>query len=289
MTNLKEETLEQLSKLEWETTDCFSSYYQDGTKPDERLLTLNQLITAYHSTKSRLIQFDVKPTLVASLEVQIFQTDDRLKKDPLIHEIQGDNFLIGGRHRIWAIVSAFNAVAAYANLDKEVLYRQLIRVDTVIKNNFINFEDDILADNDTRRMLKAEKVGIKSQKLGANPSHPISFIETAFDNYQSPDALSNTCAQYFVWEYNASTISTQTRQDIGKVLSIHILFGNQRRTKKTRLLVTNPEEFKFQADLLWSAVMRLVASRVAAGKRIVAREAKEIAKEAIENIGGPSV
>lgn len=274
---LDDETLNLLLEIEWtEEQRCFYSYYQDGSKSFEEFRTFNQLSLAYQNTKSRITQFNLNHNLVAKLIKDIFKDDKRLKRDILIHVIDGKDYLIGGRHRLFAIKNVFDTIIKELKLDEYFLYEQSIRVDIFLKNDYSTFEDDIIADNDSRTMPKAERIGVKSQKYGADPNRPISFVETALDNFSSASALKEHAAQYFVWQFKDSGIPQQARQDIGKRLAQYIFFGHQTITKATKLEITDANEFAQKADALWTEVLA-----VTAGEKVVARQAVVKAKEAI--------
>lgn len=276
MLNLEE--IESLLSLNWSgDRRTFTRRYQDGKVPEGEYLTFNEVRQAYRNTCSLVGQAELSTPRVVNLAEAIFRIDRRLIEDLTIHQIEGKYYLVGGRHRLFAVLNVFGEMAEHSEgVSVDTLCEQFVRVRFIIKPNLSNLIDDVRANNGSRNLLKAEELGYKAQREGALAKDPLSFVKPVLKEGDGSAEMTDNAGLYFVWAFKKSKLSDKQRHLVGKVLAKYILFGKMRLSSNSQLVVTTTSEFDVIAKELWAEVEDIVADR-----DILAKQAQQVALDAI--------
>lgn len=267
----------------WMTDDySFVRGFQPYAQPTDNFLTLAQLKDAQEKSALICSQNDLVTKSVDILAEAIFKIDGQLFEDikvgksNAVDAVEDDFFLIGGRHRLKAILSTLTSVG---NLLNTSLLGQNIRVELVdLGENLDRIHDLILSNNNSRRLSKSEKLFVKSQREVPLAEDMVERLEGFLAAGLSNKELIEYCSTYFRCKHSSATgLKPVTIDSIGKFLTSYILFGEKLVRGTSKVKDISAHEFTQIAEALWQYV-EAEAQQVT----LKAVNCKFIAKAAIE-------
>lgn len=266
---------------EWLTDDyCFVRGFQPYAQPTDNFLTLAQLKDAQENSALICSQNDLVSKSVDNLAEAIFKLDRQLFEDLKVGKSEDLFFLIGGRHRLNAILSTLTSVG---NLLNTSLLEQMVRVELVdLGENLERIHDLILSNNNSRRLSKSEKMFVKSQKEVPLADDMVERLEGFFAAGLTNRDLIDYVSTYFRCKHSSATgLKPQTVDDIGKALTSYILFGQKLVRGNSKAKDISVDEFCHLAEALWlhveaeaqKVVLKAVSCKIIAKAAIGAYEA----------------
>lgn len=275
--------------LKPDNTQSFRTQYQEAYvfKPDATYLTLYDLLTgALVNSEQTYQQYETQPASVKKLASQIFVEDLWLKRDPTVARVDGSLYLIGGRHRVLALVNTFAEIArkVTSNEDEQNEYfnellSQEVRVEVLEVRDLNIVLSLIMSDNTSRIMRKSERSHLEAQLLGASAFSADDIAVATYYPDLSPKEVIGVAAQYFTRQADQHT-KPQTRQTVGEYIAKFIIYGllpNAKLTKNSTMKVKQGGTYLEMMAKAWD-----VYQDVTANKTVVAANASSIAHEIIE-------
>lgn len=270
--------------LDVKNTEWFSTNYQSRTqKKSPEYYSLRTLLQAVKNSESTFEQFPIDEKNTKDIARSIFIDYMWLQRDITLGSIDGDLYIIGGRHRISAIANVFAQIVRYryaafswseAHLQEafDSALDVFIRCDVL----YLSSQEDLLtlitADNESRRMRKAEYSHLVAQSHGADSSSLDSITNTLFNSDLSPQEAVTIAAQNFTRRQD-SKLKPQTRQILGERIAKHILYGGdpgKRLAIANKLRVQSKEEFEYLMDRGWSILQDIIKDEIVIAKNVTA-------------------
>lgn len=227
---------------DWSQSTALLNLLQDSVTEADRLLSVQQLLTAHDNTTALVTQAPINPKSVQKLAESIFVTDCMLFSDLRVALYADDYYLIGGRHRLQAIDNVMQQIGAA---------EQYLRVCVQNTSSTENLIQMILADNDARRVTKQERASVYVQMLGCSTaSTPETIVQTVIDvGYDAQQTVDLIARNYF----KAKGVK---QEQLAKAITAYVLFGivpPHRLRADLDYVIDDVEAFYQPANRLWGA------------------------------------
>lgn len=271
-------------------SEWFTKLYQSRTqKSHPEYYSLKTVLLAVSSSEERFQQYPVDERTLKSLARSIFTEYMWLQRDIVLGLIDGEYFVIGGRHRVNAIANVFAQYVrdkytelAWTDEDRQEVFLQMLEQNIRCDILHLNSLEDLLVlinvDNDSRVMRRAEQTHLLAQAYGADAQSVDSIGKAVLGHDLDPTEAVHIAAQSFV--RRPSKLKPQTKQVIGERVAKFILFGTGASKKLSTmrgLRVESVKEFEDKMDRSWELLEGMIE-----GKEIVAANAKLISKNIVE-------
>lgn len=271
-------------------SEWFTKLYQSRTqKSHPEYYSLKTVLLAVSNSEERFRQYPVDEKTLKSLARSIFTEDLWLQRDIVLGRIDGDYFVIGGRHRVNALVNVFAQYVrdkykelAWTDKDRQEVFLQMLEQHIRCEVLHMNSLEDLLVlinvDNDSRVMRRAEQTHLLAQAYGADAESVDSIGKAVLGHDLDPTEAVHIAAQSFV--RRPSKLKPQTKQVIGERVAKFILFGtgaSKKLSTQRGLRVSSVKEFEDKMDRSWELLEEMIE-----GKEIVAANAKLISKHIVE-------
>lgn len=250
--------------------------------------SLKTLLEALDNSENLFRQFPLDERSIKMIARSIFIEDAWLMRDPELAMVDGVLYIIGGRHRLTAIVSTLAQLANHLGTDensKEELFGNYIDQNIRVEVTHINDAHDLLklvmASNQSRIMRKAEHSHLRVQQLGANATSSHSAAQAVLTSELTPKEAKELAAQVFVRKHSEK-LKPQTKQTLGEKVASFVLYGVKPGEKLTRgkpVLIRSISEFEDAMDKAWGIVTDITSNEL-----VVARNATSIATEVIDRL-----
>lgn len=282
----------RLFNPDFRNADWFSTVYQSrAQKKSPEFYSLNTLLTAVHNSESKFKQFPVDERNLKHLARSIFADFIWLQRDPTIAVVDGQFYIVGGRHRITAIASVFAQVirdrfnsVAWSEDDRqrhfEAALEQNIRCEVLYLHSLEDLLLLITVDNDSRIMRKAETSHLVTQAYGADAESIESVGKAVLGHDVSPSEAVAMAAQNFV--RRPSPLKPQTKQVIGEKVAKHILYGTRADKKlstRNEIQIKSLQEFEDKMEKSWALLQDLIE-----GQEVIAKNSSMLANQIIERL-----
>jgi hypothetical protein len=235
----------------------FQQQYQSRTrKQHPKPYKLETLIAAIHNSESLTQQFEIDDKRMNQLADSIFVSQGWLHIDPIVALIRGQQYIVGGRHRITAILNVLAQAAQNNDNSKqwqEVQWEKYLRFYVRVEEIYLDSVDDLIvmieADNSSRRMGGAEMTSINTQQAGGTVNQPDTVWSAVAD--ASTNDKVRLGAAFFIWQ-PPNSIPPEARKEIGRAVAKYVLFGDVKSiTKKSRVVVQSGNEFDKWMTRAW--------------------------------------
>lgn len=285
---LKASELELVSPI-YDDPTWFRRKYQSRVRKAEahRPTTLMEVLIAIHNSESKSRQYELMARNIKKIAHSLFVKDGWVFRDPVVAHYNGELYIVGGRHRVSAIVQTLAQCCLDSDLSdnwKQVKFekccRQQIRVDEL----YLISEEDliqlILADNDGRRMRGAELASIEIQVEGADPDEPDSVIPFILAEGLTPQQRARKASAFFTLQ-PYSRIPPQSLSELGATISRWILYGDVvTPTKKSKLCVKDKYDLAFWLE----KAVEILNEEYGVSGKITAETKPEYARKTIERL-----
>jgi hypothetical protein len=276
-------------------TSSFSDYFQDrySRQQSPTYYTLHTLFhSALQNSEQKYAQYPTDDRRVKSICASVFVEKQWMMTDIKVASINDKLYVIGGRHRIRALMSAFNQLAKslaktssveptpeQVEVVFEELLQQDVRVNLLVLTDEDRLLDLIIDDNKSRTMRLSELSHLSSQVLGADDVTPSSASTAAITSDISPTVRKDITAQFFARKQHPK-LQTDTRWQIGRHIGHFVMYGSQSAVNKsTQFLFKTPDDFNQLLEASWDILLEVVAD-----KQVIARNAKQIAAEVVAQL-----
>lgn len=249
-----------VSILNTGNTRIFFDTYQARTEKENPVFyTLRELVSeALPNSENLFKQYAVEPGKVKAVARSIFVDDMWLKVDVKVAVVDGVTYLYAGRHRLTAIVSVLAQVAQETGISFDTYLEQELRCEVLNLPTTDDLLELVLADNASRKMMKAESVHLKAQLRGADAVSSLSALEVAFHCDTSNTELKQLTAQYITRKHTP-LLRTQTKQVLGEKLAGFILFECKPAGRRQPLTV-NVQDIALLLDTAFEEALSLVGT-----------------------------
>ncbi|MBD2305051.1 hypothetical protein H6G17_05925 [Chroococcidiopsis sp. FACHB-1243] len=245
-------------RFDWSSKKCFAEWFQ---RYGSEFLSIRQIQQAYANSQE-FFDIEMIPFVqsnVNKLSKQIFLTDGWMFQNPRIakEKLIGKPYLIGGRHRLFAITDVLGKIGSHTGLGEQI-FEQLVRVELLKDVEREDIPELILADNGSRRVSKPERNSILVHKHTKSPDAD-DYIRVALTSGASPIQTINAVAAYFLKkEVKIRELDDRKAYAVGKVLGEYLLYGNRPIRKTEPVAIKTVTEFKQKVTRLWSCVKEVV-------------------------------
>lgn len=282
-----------LVAIDTKNAEWFSTNYQSrAQKKAPEYYTLRTLVEAVRNSEATFEQFPVDEKNLQAIAKSIFVEQLWLQRDITLGSIDGELYIIGGRHRVSAIANTLAQAVRYRQQYfswsedhlKDVFdgcLSMFIRCDVYYLANHEDLLTLISADNQSRRMRKAEFSHLMAQSYGADSSSIESISETLLSSDLTPKEAIQIAAQNFT-RRSDSKLKPQTRQILGERIAKHILYGadpSKRIAIANKLKVNSKEEFEFLMEKAWDILNEVIKDEI-----VIAKNATLLSKEVTDRL-----
>lgn len=277
--------------------DTFVHRYQSRiTKASPEYVSLAVLLEAVERTENEFKQYPVDNLSVKRLAKDVFFEQGWLVRDPLVADLDGSLYIVGGRHRLTAIAATFASIAntvtasdgnkmATSNGEAQDLFDSLIQQNIRVDLLYLERKQDlltvVLGDNLSRTMRSSEKAHTQVQMMGADPTDESSAAEVVLHSDRTPREMKQLIASVFTLKQH-DRLKPQTLQVIGERVAAFILFGvrkGERLNSKAEVKVHSTAEFMQTANLAWN-----IMSEEVEHEPVVARNANVLSERVIDRL-----
>lgn len=271
----------------------FADEFQDKriTKEHPKYYTLSTLLTqAIPNSEAEFTQYPLDDRRVKEIARSIFIEDNCLYSDPKIAFLDDKPYIIGGRHRIYAVAAVF-AQLAQLNGDEAIddefndLCEQEVRCEVVHVRNMETILEMLVADNQTRTIRASEATHLQAQLLGANSTSynepaKASLISSGLTASQKRDIAAQNFARR-----DYKRLTSETKWKIGRYIAQYVLYGTlDKISSKSTNRVENMEQFDSEMSKAWSILVELVEAETTITN--FARSSRELALRVIRRMVG---
>lgn len=282
-----------LVTVDTQNAEWFSTNYQSrAQKKHPEYYSLRTLLEAVNNSESTFEQFPVDERNAKDIARSIFVDSFWMQRDVTLGSIDGDLYIVGGRHRLTAIANVFaqvvryrHAAFAWSEVHLEGVFNSCldmyIRCDILYLGNREDLLTLISADNESRRMRKAEFGHLIAQAHGADSASLDSISDTIFSSDLTPQEVVTIAAQNFTRRQH-NKLKPQTRQILGERIAKHILYGSdptKRLAIANKLKVRSKAEFEYLMNRAWDILNDEIKDQI-----VIALKASSLAKEVTEKL-----
>lgn len=267
----------------------FVDAYQARSKKDTpQYYTFGTLLQALDNSEAVFQQFPIDERSVKFIARSIFLEEQWLMRDIEIALCDGDLYIVGGRHRLSALVSTFAQLANHLGKDeanKEDFFNeylaQNVRVDVIHLNDVSDLLKLVMSSNQSRIMRKAEHSHLKVQQLGADSKSASSASRAVLTSDLSPKEARELAAQAFVRRHH-DKLKAQTKQVLGEKIAAYIMYGvrpGERLSSKLSVQLKTISEFDDKVNKAWNILNDITSKEV-----VIARNATALASQVIDRL-----
>ncbi|MBD2199936.1 MULTISPECIES: hypothetical protein [Calothrix] len=275
--------------IEGDDKESFTKNYQElyTSIPGSKSYTLREILTkALPNSEGKFKQYEIKTERVKELARSIFIEHQWLIIDIVVGVLEKEIYLIGGRHRIFAIAHVFALLAKSKSKDEAQIQKLFDNyLEQSVRTIYIDIKRDdyllplLIQYNDSRRMRGAEIAHLEAQKFGAN-SEGITSISKASLNAEDYNKTIRIVAQNFARREHYTT--RETRQRYGEYIGKWIIFGvkpGETLKKNLQPKVKGIEELDKTLDRAWKIFLEETKAET-----MIYRKVSEISKRIIERL-----